>query len=208
MENTLSFQLPFSKLAVDVSIWWRCAAAISMYRFVFPLHGALRHNWVSLTVDCAWEMFWDTVSTWSVWFAGFVTLCGKSWVFVHERWLHANPEAVENHRASPDSCKKPHHKTMCLLRLWTRLLLETAKYFGKVMAKFQVTKKTWDLIVSISQGNKEKDTPYCGILIFLFSRLLHYFLKLDMMGKSCTVCSGNWSSIHSLGKLKAARDSY
>lgn len=44
------------------------------------------------------------------------------------------------------------------------------------MAHFQVIKKTWELIISISQGNKEKDTPYRGILIFSFSPLLHYFL--------------------------------
>lgn len=44
------------------------------------------------------------------------------------------------------------------------------------MANFQVIKKIQDLIISIPQGNKEKDTPYCGILIFSFSLLLHYFL--------------------------------
>lgn len=33
------------------------------------------------------------------------------------------------------------------------------------MANFQAIKKTQDLIISISWGNKE-DTPYRGILIF------------------------------------------
>lgn len=34
------------------------------------------------------------------------------------------------------------------------------------MANFQAIKKTQDLIISISWGNKEEDTPYRGILIF------------------------------------------
>lgn len=104
--------------------------------------------------------------------------------------------------------KNPTHKTICLVKLWTHLFLETAEYFGKVMANFQVIKNTQDLIISISQGNKEKGTPYCGILIFSFSLLLHYFLQLDVIEKSSTVCSGNWSGTCSLGKIKATHDSY
>lgn len=97
---------------------------------------------------------------------------------------------------------------ICLPKLWLHSFLKTAEYFGKFMANFQAIKKTEDLMINISQGNTEKATPYCGHLMFSFSLLLHHFLQSDMIEKSCTFHSGNWSSTLSLGKLKAPHDSY
>lgn len=83
MGSTFLYQVCFRKLdSCRVELWLRCAESTSMYCFVLPLHRALQHNSVSFMADYAWETFSDNARTWPVWFEGFVTLCGKSWIFV------------------------------------------------------------------------------------------------------------------------------
>lgn len=125
------------------------------------------------------------------------------------------PQAL--HSSKPKSHGKPQSITRLLQKKPSPMKVSVYSsyeviYFWKLLS---ILVKWWQTSmvhkrtkISLSPGNKEKDSSYHGILIFSFSLLLHCFFQLYTIGKSCTVCSGKWSSTLSLGKSKAIHDFY